>query len=145
MTNRAERPFSIFWVTVSMATFIAVELFIGGLIGPFLQGRYTSIALGFTLQGLLNLTSYLIGGFLVAIISPGIRIAEPATGAFFSVALVQVLTLFTPSRFLQPDHGKILIGGIIALILATVGATAGETLMGNLQERGEGPRRVGRE
>jgi hypothetical protein len=134
MTSRADRPFSLLWVAVSMATFIAVELLVGGLIGPFLQGRYTSIALGFSLQGLLNLLSYLVGGFLVAVISPGIRIAEPAAGAFCSVALVQILTLFTPSQMLQPDRGKMLIGGVIALVLATVGATAGETLMGNLKK-----------
>jgi hypothetical protein len=134
MSPRPNRPFSWLWVTISMGTFIGVELLVGGVVGPFLQGRYVSIALGFTLQGLLNLGSYLVGGFAVGVFSPGIRIAEPATGAFFSVCLLQVLTLFTPYSFMGPNTHKLVAGGVIALVLAAVGAAAGEKLMGTLRD-----------
>ncbi len=43
-----------------------------------------SISLLFLIQGLLNLVSFFIGGFLIAVISPGQRIHEPAAGAFLS-------------------------------------------------------------
>jgi hypothetical protein len=133
MRRNPERPFSWVWVILSMVTFIAVELVVGGLIGPLLKGRYVSIALGFTLQGLLNIGSYLVGGFLIGVLSPGIRIVEPAVGAFLSVGLLQVLTLFTPYFFMGPDAHKLILAGFIALLLAGLGASAGEKLMGNLK------------
>lgn len=38
------------------------------------------------MQGVLNLSSYLIGGFIIGLISPGIRIREPGVGAFLAIA-----------------------------------------------------------
>ena len=71
-----------------MMIFIGAELFIGGPVGEYIVGRYTSLSLQFTQQGILNLLSYLIGGFIVGLVSPGLRIHEPAAGAFLSVALM---------------------------------------------------------
>ena len=57
-----ERSFSYKWMLLSMAVFIGIELVLGGLVGELLLGRSLSMSLQFTLQGLLNLVSYFIGG-----------------------------------------------------------------------------------
>lgn len=128
----AARPFSVAWVFVSMAVFIGVELTVSMVIGRALLKHALSIPLSFTLQGLLHATSYLLGGFLIGLVSPKRRIAEPAAGAFLSVALMFALTAFMPTVFYRWDGGKVLIAGTLALVFALVGARAGEKLTGNL-------------
>ena len=114
------RPFAMRWVLASMALFIGVELVLGGLIGKIVLGRFTSLSLQFLLQGALNVLSYFIGGFLIGFFSPGLRIHEPAIGAFLSVALVLSLSVFTPYSFIHFSLSKMLIGGAIAFWLALV-------------------------
>ena len=89
------------------------------------------LSLRFMLQGLLHLISFFIGGFIIGLISPGIRIYEPAVGAFLSVSFMLALSLFTPYSFIQFSVTKMLIGGLIAFVLALVGARLGEKLAGN--------------
>jgi len=131
MADSGRDSFSKKWMFASMAIFIGVELFLGGLIGDVVVGRFMSIQLRFLLQGLLNLLSFLIGGFVIGLISPGIRIQEPAAGAFLSVALMLCLTFFTPYSFIRFSLMKMLIGGAVAFILALAGARMGERLAGN--------------
>ena len=128
--TKAESSFSAFWLFASMALFILVEIVIGGLIGEFLVGRYLSISLSFTLQGLLNLSAYFIGGFIIGLISPGLRIGEPALGAFLSVGVMLTMSLFTPFTFMQFSLVRWLVGGVIAAFLAFVGAELGERATG---------------
>ena len=125
------RPFGVPWVLASMVLFIGVELLLGGWIGGVVLGRFTSLSLHFLIQGLLNVTSYFIGGFLIGFFSPGLRIHEPAIGAFLSVALVLSLSLFTPYSFIHFSLSKMLIGGAIAFWLALAGAKLGERAAGN--------------
>ena len=113
-----------------MAIFIGIELFLGGLIGNLLVGRFMSISLKFLLQGLLNLVSFFIGGFVIGLISPGIRIHEPAVGAFLSVSLMLCITFFTPYSFIHFSFTKVIIGGAIAFFLALSGAKLGERAIG---------------
>ena len=128
--SRPAPSFSKFWMFASMALFIVIELIIGGLIGEYLIGRYLSISLSFTLQGLLNLSAYLIGGFIIGLISPGLRIGEPAIGAFLSVGVMLMMSFFTPFVFIQFSLTRWLIGGIIAAFLAFAGAELGERMTG---------------
>lgn len=130
MAEVEKRPFSKKWMLASMILFIGIELFLGGFVGS-LAGGYMSIHLRFVLQGLLNLISYLIGGFVIGLVSPGVRIYEPAAGAFLSVGLMLILTIFTPFRFLHFSLTKLLIGGVIAFGLALYGARLGEKIAGN--------------
>ncbi len=134
MNNVEHQPFSKKWMFGSMATFIVIELILGGMIGTFVGG-YMSISLRFMLQGLLNLISFFIGGFIIGLISPGIRIYEPAAGAFLSVSVMLILAIFTPFRFIHFSLSKMLIGGAIAFALALLGARAGEKLSGNLPSK----------
>lgn len=117
----------------SAAIFIAVELFLGGLIGEVVVGRFMSINLRFLLQGLLNLVSFFVGGFIIGLISPGIRTREPAVGAFLSVALMLGLAFFTPYSFIRFSVTKMLIGGGVAFFLALAGARLGERVAGNIR------------
>ena len=127
----AERPFSWKWVIISMTVFIGIELILGGLLGYLVLGKYLSLSLKFLVQGLLNLSSYFVGGFIIGMISPGLRIREPAWGAFFSVALMLIMSIFTPYSFIRFSLSKLIIGGIIAFFLALTGARLGEKCMGN--------------
>ena len=68
---------------------------------------------------------------LIGAISPGLRMREPAVGAFCSVALMLGLTLFTPYSFIRFSLTKLLLGGIIACFLAYWGAELGEKLTGH--------------
>jgi hypothetical protein len=126
------RPVSLAWIGVSMAIFIATELVMGVLIGGVCLGSATSIGTGFTLQGLLAVTAYLVGGFIVGVVSPGRRMAEPAIGAFLSVFLMLMLTFLTPYSFIRFELSKLIGGGILAFGLALLGAYGGERMMGNV-------------
>ena len=126
-----ERAFSYKWMIISMIVFIGIELVLGGVVGEMVMGRYLSHSLLFLLQGVLNLISYFIGGLLIGAISPGLRMREPAAGAFCSVALMLGLTMFTPYSFIQFSLTKLIIGGIIACFLAYWGAELGERLTGH--------------
>ena len=127
-----QQPFSWGWVIISMIVFVGFELLVGGLLGGFLQDRFRSLSTSFLLQGALNVGSYFAGGILIGVISPRVRINEPAVGAFCAVALVMALTIFTPYSFIRFSVGKLVVGGVIAFFLALAGAKLGEKLTGNL-------------
>lgn len=126
------QKFSWRWVIVSMVTFIALELLLGGLVADLVVGKQMSLHLQFLIQGLLNLSSYFIGGFLIGVISPRVRIHEPAVGAFVSVAVMLSLTFFTPYTFLRFSAGKLVVGGLVAFLLALTGAKLGEKVTGQI-------------
>jgi hypothetical protein len=83
------------------------------------------------MQGLCNLSAYFVGGLVIGFVSPGIRLYEPAVGAFLAVAGTLMLTVFSPYAFLAFSTQKLIIGGIIAFVLALSGAQLGERLAGN--------------
>jgi hypothetical protein len=134
VASNTDRPFSTSWLVVSVLVFCGVELFLGGFVGQVLVGRYVSQMLHFKLQVMLNLGSYFLGGLLIGFISPGIRILEPAIGAFVSVAMVLSISFFLPYTFMRLNTGGLLIGGGIAFVLALLGARFGEKLAGNIKD-----------
>lgn len=130
-TGEQRQEFSTGWAIASTVIFFATELVLGGIVGELVVGRYKSLGLAFVLQGVLNLASYFIGGFIIGLVSPGVRIIEPAVGAFCSVALMLALTLFTPYAFIRFSLTKLVIGGGVAFALAFIGARLGERVAGN--------------
>ncbi len=112
MNDPNEQSFSKKWMFASVAIFIGVELILGGLVGNVVVGRFLSRSLYFILQGVLNLVSFFIGGFIIGLISPGIRIHEPAVGAFLSVSIMLCLSIFTPYSFIHFSLTKMLVGGV---------------------------------
>ena len=123
--------FSKPWMIISFIIFIATELVLGGLIGELVVGSYMSINLRLMMQGLLQLSSFFIGGIIIGVISPGVRIHEPAVGAFLSVVTMLVIALLTPISYIHFSLNKVIVGGGIAFFLALAGAKIGERLMGN--------------
>ncbi len=129
-----EREFSNLWLVISIVLFCALELFFGGYVGRVLIGKYVSQMLLLKLQVGLNLGSYFLGGIVIGVISPGLRVIEPAVGAAVSVAMALMISLFLPYRFMHISMGKMFLGGGIAFFLAMAGARIGERFMGNLKE-----------
>ena len=62
---------------------------------------------------------------------PGLRVHEPAAGAFCVIALMLGLSLFTPYAVIQCSVVKVMNGGGIAFCLAIAGALIGERMTGN--------------
>jgi len=130
----AEREFSTKWVVLSVFIFIAAELLIGMVVGDIVIGKYVSRMFYLKIEVLMHLGSFFLGGLAVGLLSPGIRILEPAVGAFISVGLVLLISFFMPHSFYRWDFDKLLIGGAIAFVLALLGARLGEKLMGNVKD-----------
>ena len=126
-----KQEFSWKWVALSFAVFVVSESIIGAVIGQYVVGQYVSHNLQFLMQGLCNVGSYFVGGLLIGMVSPGIRIYEPAAGAFLAVAGTLILTVFSPFTFLAFSMPKMLVGGAIAFFLALTGAKLGERVTGN--------------
>ena len=127
--------FIILWIVISMVIFIAVELFLGGFVGPLISGRFVSHIFFIKIEMLLMLGSYFFGGLIVGLISPDIRILEPGIGAALAVFFTWTYSFFTPHRFYGFAAGRVLFGSIIAFVLALVGADLGERLAARLGNR----------
>jgi len=130
-TMPPQQAFSWRWTFASMGIFMGAELLLGMLVGELVVGRYVSISLRFMVQGLLHVASFFVGGLIVGVVSPGVRIEEPAVGAALSVGVTLALTVFSPYTFMQLETGKLIVGGIIAFVVALAGAKLGERLTGN--------------
>jgi len=130
MTSPA-RPFSTAWTILSVFVFLGIELLLGGLVADLVAGRYVSSPVHLQIQAMMRLVAFLLGGFVVGLLSPGIRMTEPAVGAALSVALTLLLSVFLPYRFMALSLDRLLIGGGIAFGLALFGAYLGERLTGN--------------
>jgi hypothetical protein len=122
------QPFSMGWVLGSMAVFVIAQLILAVVVGQVLMGSRIAFGLQQVVQGLLILVSYFVGGFIVGVISPKIRIIEPALGAFLSIFLVVLVSFVMPNSYIHFDWLRLIIGGIIAFALALYGATLGEKL-----------------
>jgi hypothetical protein len=131
-SSAASSSHKTLWVFLSMVVFIVVELFFGGIVGKLVIGRFVSHALYLRLQMFLMLGSYFSGGLLVGLLSPDIRILEPAIGAAIAVVMTFAYAFFDPSWFYRFSWNRALIGGAIAFVLALVGADAGERLAAKL-------------
>jgi hypothetical protein len=120
------RGFSIGWTAASVFIFIGVELVLSAIVGPLMHGVGVSHILQIKIHGLLNIAGYFVGGVIVGVISPGIRILEPAVAAVIAVGATLSVSLFTPYWFYQFASMKMLIGGALAFAFALAGATLGE-------------------
>ena len=127
------RPFSMGWMFTSVGLFLASELVIGTWIGPLVLGKYVSPMFHLQLQMMMHLGSFYLGGLLVGIISPGIRLKEPAVAAFLSVVLVFMISFFMLTYWYPFSMDRMLVGGVIAMLIALAGAYSGEKVMGNIR------------
>lgn len=144
MPESPDQPFSRAWVVASVLIITGLELLIALAIAPaVLTGRLASEMLRMRLEILMHLASFYLGGFAVGLLSPGVRLNEPAVGAFLSVGLVFLTSFFLPHAYLHFSVEKLLIGGGIAFVLAMMGAYTGERWMGNVETQRPDSARAG--
>lgn len=123
-----KEKFSLKWVLISMVIYLVLEIVLAGVLGDMLRGTFRSHFLYMQLNVFLLLGSFFLGGLIVGAISPGIRIVEPALGAFLSIVITFLYSFFTPSVFYRFSLTKLLIGGVIAFGVALIGANMGEKI-----------------
>ena len=127
-------PFSTRWMVVGIVLYTVLEMAIALVLAPAIfAGRMSSHMLQWRLQMVMHLGSFYLGGLALGIITPGIRLAEPAAAAFVSVGLVFLMSFFSPSIMMQWSFSKLIVGGGIAAVLAVMGAYTGEKWMGNVE------------
>jgi hypothetical protein len=131
MVGAKTAEFSTFWMVMSILTFLVAEVILGWFVGTFLLGGYVSQMWHLRMQVLLYLGAYFVGGIFIGVVSPGLRMIEPAMGAFVSVFLTLAISLFLPYTFMRLSFGKLVVGGLIAFAIAFAGARIGERFMGN--------------
>ena len=122
------QPFSWGWLWGSVSIFVLTQLVLAFLVGDLLLGARIPHGLQQMVQGFLMLLSYFVGGFLIGVISPKIRVIEPALGAFASIFLVVIFSFLMPNNYVYFEWLRLLIGGVVAFGLAMYGAVLGERL-----------------
>ncbi len=137
-------PVSTPWVIASLAILVVTEVLLGQLLGQ-LVGGLVSRPLQYRLEVGVMLASWWIGGLIVGLVSPKVRLLEPGIAAGLAVALTSLYSLFMPVRWFVFSPTRVLLGGIIAFGLALWGADLGERLAARLGNRasraytGDGP------
>ena len=109
-----------------------------GYVGPVPAGRFITHVAELRLEVLLVLGSYLVGGFLIGLFSPAVRVGEAVAGAFVAAILPFLMGVLSPVTFYVASRGRMLVAGGLAAFLAFVGADAGERLearLGNAASR----------
>lgn len=132
---KAIKELSKAWVLYSLIAFIVAELFLGGLVGQVVIGRFVPHVLSYTIEAVLILVSFFIGGVIIGLISPKVRVLEPAMGAFLCVLLTLSISFFSPYSFMRFTWTKLAIGGGCAFFLAFFGARFGEKISAKMGNR----------
>ncbi|MBI5495433.1 MAG: hypothetical protein HY904_10450 [Deltaproteobacteria bacterium] len=134
MSEPSSKEFSVAWCVASVGLYTAAEILLGKFLGPLIVGTYVSPMLHLRVMTGMHLASFFLGGCAVGVISPGVRLAEPAVGAFVSVFISMLMSVFMPTPWMNMSMGKLLVGGGIAFFLALAGAWTGEKWMGNVAQ-----------
>src|SRR5688572_16795130 len=116
------------WIGIGVVTMIALNfaaaLVLGLVLGPQLRGvtspeQITLSNAQMWLALLVNVLSFLIGGFIVGIKSAGRTIIEPGISALAAVLIVLVV-----SR--QLSAGNLIVGGLVPFAAGVLGGWLGE-------------------
>ena len=126
------KELSLVWILYSLIIFILVELFLAGFVGVVVVGKFVPHTLTYLIEVILIISSFFVGGAIVGIVSPKIRILEPAIAAFVCVLLTLSISFFSPYRFMAFSWAKVAIGGSMAFFLAWFGAYLGEKFSARL-------------
>jgi len=126
------QPFAWRWVFGSMVLFIVLELLMGEWMAHVLAGRVLSDGTGMLLRNGLQLAAFFSGGTIIGVVSPKLRLIEPAIGAVGCMALIVALTWMTPLRFYGFGGVKLVAACVMSFGVALAGAWVGERVMGNV-------------
>lgn len=113
------------WVLVSLGILLVGQVILSVSLTVF---GILTLGFGFVLFIIFKPLVYFLGGLVTGWVSPGITVIEPAVGAF----IISVLgILFDNTRF---GAGRIVwaaISGVVAFVVALIGASIGERMQGN--------------
>lgn len=126
-----KRPISTKWVVLSVLIFTAFEVLLGQGVTKLLEGSTTSHMLMLRIELALMSMSFLAGGFLIGVLSPGPRLLEPAIGAAITVVFTFLIAFFSPIVVFQASLSRMVVGGALGFVLALFGAHLGEKITGN--------------
>lgn len=126
------QPFAWRWVFISMALFVVLELIMGEGLAHILAGGAISDGTNMLLRNGLQLVAFFLGGLVIGVVSPKLRLVEPALGAVGCMLLILVLTWMTPVRFFGFGGAKLLAACTVSFFTALAGAITGERITGNL-------------
>ncbi len=124
--------FSWRWAAASFVIFLGIELLLGGVAARVIAGRFVGHVALLKIEALMILASYFAGGFLIALISPSVRVLEPGLGAAASVAVTFSIAVFSPLLLFGLGLPRLIIGCLAAFGLAWAGARSGERWAGRL-------------
>ena len=124
--GRSTTSFSWTWVGISLAVFISLQIVLGYFAGRYVIAHYVGEPLLLAGEGLLSLGSYFLGGLLIGVVSPRGRMPEPAVGALLAVAATLLVALFIPA--LKVQYARLVLGGMVAFLMALWGARLGDGL-----------------
>lgn len=125
-----QAPFSWTWVAASLVVFTAFELVVGGWVADLLRGRAVSHMLRIRIELVMSLAGYGVGGFVVGLLSPRLRLLEPAVGAALSVVFTFMISWFTPIVLYGTSLDRMAIGALLAFGIGLFGAHLGERVTG---------------
>jgi stress response protein SCP2 len=132
---RSLKSFSWVWMLASLVVFIIAEIAIAGLFQTNLFWSFIPQSFRYLVEIVSFALSFLLGGIVVGLVSPSIRVLEPAIAAFFSVIILLSNGFFTQHGFADFSLIKMLIGGSVAFALAMSGARLGETIAAKMGNR----------
>lgn len=124
--NNTTTGFSWTWVGISLAVFISLQVVLGYFAGRYVVAHYFSDNLLYAAAGGLSLASYFLGGLLIGVVSPRVHMLEPAVGALLAVVATLAVSLLTPALGL--NGGMLMLGGMVAFLMAVWGAKLGDQL-----------------
>ncbi len=131
-SNAKVQPFAWRWVFASMMLFIALELALGEGMAHLLAGRVLSDGTSLLMRNGLQLAAFFTGGAIIGVVSPKLRLLEPALGAVGCMVLIVVMTWMTPIRFYGYGGVKLFAACVVSFGVALAGAWIGERVMGNV-------------
>ncbi len=127
-------PVSKAWVVGAFFVFMGMEVLLGALLAPLL-GSFVSVPFRWRLEITLMAASWWLGGLLVGLLSPRVRLLEPGIGAFAAVAMTSLYAVFVPFGWFRFSLERVVLGGGIAFLLALWGADVGERVAARLGNR----------
>lgn len=129
-----KEPVSTPWILGALAIYLVAEVVLGWLLGELLGG-FVSRPFRMRLEVILMFASWWVGGLVVGLVSPKVRLLEPAIAAGLAVGMTSLYAVFMPIRWYTFSSGRLVVGGAIAFGLALWGADTGERLAARLGNR----------
>lgn len=120
-TPPANQAFSWPWVWVSLGSFVLAQFLLHGLILKAASAHGM-----FLLEALIDIFTYVLGGFMVGVVSPRVRVLEPAAGAVIALVLTLHVGMWMPFSFFSTGLVKTVVMSLVVAFCAYEGAVLGE-------------------